>query len=635
MRRVGSTPTSGTKPTYDARLETATTLVDARVINEPHAAEVATRASHQTRLGPADILVFVGFIGIPLAVSPVLGDQFTGVKWYVLELLAIVWVLIEVLARKATPSPGFVRRHAKPLVALAGLTIVNSLRGGLEWAVEPLLARGTFVALAWCAYAHFSRNGLRTQAIQAALTVSSIVVIAVGLAQVLGLTRAMGLEPLLGLPAGDGRSATFGNVNMAAQFVGFALTVLVAHRAAHRAPAPRWRSLASDVLVATGLGYVFAVGSRSAMLASAASFAVIAVLTRRRGVGVASRRPLFVAAVVAVSLIGVAWSTGRLSGAPPFGAADHPLKAESLRLRSRLWKEAAELVRDHPLGVGSGNFAHAFLPYQLQDERLRSETIVYSSPHNEPLRALSEEGVPWCALAGYLLLQLGAAVRRQARARPWPLAAVIVAGGTAFLAVESAFQFPFAMAFGCLGAAMLLGLALSFLETDGGPAVTQRLGWRPAARLATIAAALVGAFALARLVRSDYLTGTDAPDAARPHEACQLNPRNLRACLNAAWLDARAGNRQDARVRAAAILDRSPYYYPAIKLLADESLAQGDVRAGCFHLWIYDSLFDGRSAEHDRLSALCDPALLDAFRGRAAVPGYERFPLTIPAGPAS
>lgn len=222
-------------------------------------------------------------------------------------------------------------------------------------------------------------------------------------------------------------------------------------------------------------------------------------------------------------------------------------------------------------------------------------------------------------LAGYLLLRLGAAVRRQAQARHWPLAAVIVAGGTAFLAVESAFQFPFAMAFGCLGAAMLLGLALSLLETDGRPAVPQPVAWRPAARLATIAAALVGAFALARLVRSDYLTGTAAPDAARPHEACDLNPRNLRACLNAAWLDARTGNRQDARVRAAAILDRSPYYYPAIKLLADESLAQGDVRAGCFHLWIYDSLFDGRSAEHDRLSALCDPALLDALAVASAV----------------
>lgn len=125
------------------------------------------------------------------------------------------------------------------------------------------------------------------------------------------------------------------------------------------------------------------------MLAVAAALAVIAVLTRR-GRGVASRRPLFVAAVVGVLLIGVAWSTGRLPGAPLIGAADHPLKAESLRLRTHLWKEAAELVRDHPLGVGSGNFVHAFLPYELRDERLRSEAIVYSSPHNELPRALSE-----------------------------------------------------------------------------------------------------------------------------------------------------------------------------------------------------------------------------------------------------
>jgi hypothetical protein len=599
------------------------------VISESHAAEAAAHAPHRIRFAPADTLVFIIFLSVPLAISPVLGDQFTGVKWYVVELLAIVWVLLEGLARAATPSPGFVRRHARPLVALAGLTIVNSLRAGFEWAVEPLLARVTFVALAWCSYAYFSRNGLRMQAIQAALTVSSIVVIAAGLAQVLGVTRAMGIEPLLGLTASDGRSATFGNVNMAAQFVGFALTVFVAHRA-QRARAPRWRSLTSDVLVATGLGYVFAVGSRSTMLAVAAAFAIIAVVTGRRGVGTASRRPLLVAAV-AVSLIGVAWSTGRLPVAPLVGAAFHPLKGESLRLRTRLWKETAELVRDHPLGVGSGNFVHAFLPYQLLDERLRSEAVVYRSPHNELLRALSEEGVLWCALAGYLLVSLGAAVRRQAQARHWPRAAVVVAGGTAFLAVESMFQFPFAMAFGCLAAAMLLGLALSFLETNDRPAATPPVGWRPAARLATIAAALVGAFALARLVQSDYLTG---PDAGRPHQACEINPRNLRACLDAAWLDARAGDRPAARIRIARVLDRSPYYYPAIKLLADDSLSQGDARAGCFHLWIYDSWFDGRSSEHDRLSSLCDPALLESFRGHATVPGHERFPLTVPAGRA-
>jgi O-antigen ligase len=558
-----------------------------------------------------DIPVTTAFLAIPLAVSPVLGDQFTAVKWYVLELLAIVWVVGEALARRGVPWPDFLKRHAGAVIALVVLTIANSLRTGLSWAVEPLLARATFVALAWCAFSYFERNGVETPAVRWGLTTALAVVIAIGLAQVLGVTRALGWEPLLGLTTGDGRSATFGNANMAAQFVGLALTLVVAHTAG-RAPRTT-RPWLGVLLMAAALTYLYLLGSRSALLGLAAGFAMVAVLTRRSGLP-----PLFrvmAIALVAAAAVAFASAGGGLAAA----------KAESVTLRLHVWQRTLALVVAHPLGVGSGNFVHAFLPYQLADERLRSEDVVYTHPHNELLRALAEEGILWVALASYLSLRLIAAVRARARREGWPGAGLLLAAGAAFLGVECTFQFPFSMAFGSLSAAFLLGLALSFVQ-GASEAATARSSHGTAFRVAAVAATLVATVAWGRLVLSDGLT-IDAP-----HRACALNPRNLRACLASAWLQMRDGDRNEARVRLADLLQRSPYYYPAIKLLAEDSLAQGDPRAGCFHLWVYDRLFGDRSSVHERLVEACPADLLDSFRSAVEVPGYRRFPLTVPAG---
>jgi hypothetical protein len=414
---------------------------------------------------------------------------------------------------------------------------------------------------------------------------------------------------------------------MAAQFVGFGLAILVALRATGEDAGARGRLLARDALVAAGAAYVLLLGARSAILATGVACAAVAVLSGARG-RAALRRPLLLAGAMAL-LLGVA-ALGNGQGRGWLVGVSGPLKAESLGRRLALLQQTALLVRDRPLGAGSGNFLHAFMPYQLRDERLRSETVVYGSPHNELLGALAEEGIVWCALAVYLLFRLAAEVRLRAQREGWPPMAVVVTAGAAFLAVEAAFQFPFRMAFGCLAAAALLGLAVSYAAgRDREPVVAPRrsVAWRVTG-LAVVAAAAVP---IVRLAASDYLAAA-AQAAPIQREACELNPRNMRACLRASWLEARNLNRRRARNRLAVLLDRSPYYYPAIKLLAEESLAQGDPRAGCFHLWIYDTLFGGGSSAHEELSRTCDAALLEGFRHHATVPGYTRFPMAVPAG---
>jgi hypothetical protein len=267
------------------------------------------------------------------------------------------------------------------------------------------------------------------------------------------------------------------------------------------------------------------------------------------------------------------------------------------------------MIRDQPLGVGSGNFVHAFIPYQERDDVLRDEKLLFSSPHNEYLRALAEEGFVSCALLAVLLFRLLAELQRShvidgRRSRT----AVLLGSMIVFTAVESLLQFPFALASACLMIAVMLGMALSFLEPGppGAPVPEGQSAPGPWMAGAAAAGACMGIM-LWRVGASDYLFANERASTAVQDRACQLNPRNVAACVDAAWLHARRGEGGVARPGLLAVLDRSPHYHPAIKLLGELTLALGDRNAGCRYLKTYDDLFEGHSSLHGKLAADCNP----------------------------
>jgi hypothetical protein len=188
-----------------------------------------------------------------------------------------------------------------------------------------------------------------------------------------------------------------------------------------------------------------------------------------------------------------------------------------------------------------------------------------------------------------------------------------------FLAVEAFFQFPFAMAFPALTAATMLGLAGACLAAT--PTA-------PRSRAGGVIAVMVFAFVafpLVRVMRAELLWVGAKDDVRAQEEACRLDPRRVEACTQAAWLRIRSGDHATGRRHLVDLLHRAPHYFPAIKLLGEDSMEEGDVRTGCFYLGLYDALFDGRSAFHDRLVAECPPAALEAAQ-RAPVPYYRAFP---------
>jgi hypothetical protein len=584
----------------------------------------------------ADGLILLLFLAVPLAASPCFWDQFTTVKWYVLEVLTAIWFLFEVLVYGQHGWPAFVRRWALAFLGLAGLVAWGNLRGGLGDAAAPLLERATFVLLVLCFFWYDARTGGRTAPLVAGTALATAAVDTVGLAQAFGATL------LRDLTAADKPSSFLGNVNMTAQYLGFAILILVAapsRRLAGGTPPlegpPSERSLGLRapsarqggasipqacrwVLIAVSLVYLFLLSSRSVLLAL---FCATAVYLAGRRISVRSILLLALASGLVAFLL----------QAGPARTVIQGLRANkwaSLEQRLTVGRATLQLIREHPLGVGSGNFAEALVPYRSRVGSPPSESLVFLHPHNEYLRVLAEEGVLVFLLAATLVFGLVRELRRRGEERPGAACPWLAPLGV-YLAVESFFQFPLALAYGALVAAALLGRALAALEpsASGDEAVASSPArstflWKSTA----LAASLLALLEVARVAGSEYLFVNRRDETEWQDRACGWNPRNRPACVQSAWLHARSGDSRGARERLLQVLDRAPYYLPAIKLLGEEALVGGERETGCLCLWIYDGLLRWQSSLHDRVQRTCDPMLIASFRARIAMPHYQRFP---------
>jgi hypothetical protein len=204
-----------------------------------------------------------------------------------------------------------------------------------------------------------------------------------------------------------------------------------------------------------------------------------------------------------------------------------------------------------------------------------------------------------------------------------------LAAGFTFYLVEACFQFPLDVAMGSLAIALLLGLAAACLEADAPNALPTGTGRRArgAAWIVSglVAASLVGVMSW-RVARSEWLFVNAPKDLRAQTEACRLNPRNLPACVTAAWLQGEAGEGAAAQATLTRVLQRSPYYFPAVKLLGEQALARGEREHACRYLWIYDEMFRRQSGVHHLLGRHCEATWLESYRATIPMPRYGVFP---------
>lgn len=546
----------------------------------------------------ARLAAFGLLAGVPLAVWTGFSEPFTPAKWGVLHLGAAA--LLVTLACGPHPAPQALVEARWPLALAGAVAVLGCFRGVGAPALDTLAERLTVAVAVTGLYWFLAREGD-----VAVRTVADATALATAATAVFGLLQAAGHSPWV-IGGSDQRSAFFGNANMAAQYLAAAVPLLLARRLG---PPRRAGAILLEAVLAGALAYAWVLGSRSALLAlalalatwlhaSPASRAVIA----RTGLG----------AVALVALVHSAEAPAP-TALSPIGVAH---KERSTTVRSGLWQATARLVADHPLGVGAGRFEESLPPYLVRGPLEPDETLVYRSPHSEPLRLLAEDG--WVMLP--LVLVLGFPVARHAMAgrRAEPLLAVLVLSLGLTVLVEATFQFPFALASGCLIAALTLALALRLGDAARPPgAGTPAWPW--------VAASAVALVLAGRVLNADRLSARGEGREAF-ERACTLDPRHHEACVMAAWRQVGEGDLRAARSTLEAVLRRAPYYAPALKLLGETDLWSGDREGGCLVLWLYDGLYRGASSVRRTLDAHCPLEMQRRFAAAVPRPHPPRLP---------
>ena len=383
---------------------------------------------------------------LPLFFFPELINLYRLPKEALLAFLAAVltWLWLLTFARQPGNGEGIRLPLLLPLTVYLVLNAISltgalNLYEGLRHVFYVVIGLGLF----WTAANAIDRE--RTIALFHWITITGTLV------SLLGIIQAWGAEiPYLvqvALP-----SSTFGNKNMAAQFMLFALPAAYVHFFSAREPAKEYLYAGMASLITTYLIYT---GTRAAWGATAFSLAVLWLVLRAKGSGegISSldrrKRVLLLGVVIFVTLM----NTLPRYLLPNFGAPSTAARFQSMlevetdpsgATRFAIWANSLAIFKDHPiLGVGKGNFQFYYPLYNRRVTRDPSFTVEEKAAeaHNDYIQLLAETGILGAAGFFWILFLLAKKSWQSISEKDLHLSGIVFAL-TAILA-EAFWDFPF------------------------------------------------------------------------------------------------------------------------------------------------------------------------------------------------
>ncbi|MCZ6626160.1 MAG: O-antigen ligase family protein [Deltaproteobacteria bacterium] len=280
------------------------------------------------------------------------------------------------------------------------------------------------------------------------------VVIAGGIVAFLGIVQAWGINIPTLLPiAGPG--STFGNKNMAAQYLLFVLPAAFYLLLSSSKPTREWLYAFLTALASTHFIYT---GTRAAWGAATAALIILWFSLRARGLTVqellslGKRKWSFLSGIM---VFAVAMNTIPPYFIPNFGGTPTLSRLQSMldvetdtdaQLRFAIWANTIAIFKDHPfLGVGKGNFQFIYPLYShrvIKDPSFSVE-VKAAEAHNDYLQLLAEIGFVGTGAFLWILILLARKYWRGLKANFQPS---ILAVGFALAAIllEAFWDFPFA-----------------------------------------------------------------------------------------------------------------------------------------------------------------------------------------------
>jgi hypothetical protein len=527
-------------------------------------------------------------------------------------LYALAWAGMLGFFFRQPVWPAWEKKEAWGFAGLAVLLLAHLFwfrPSGYEFSLSDRLSFFSLVLLSWRA---FATRALAWEDFRWPLAVSLWLVSTYGMYQTfkVGFGEEMPFSQV---------SSTFGHTNMAAQFVGLSLLLLWSiPRPAKGWP---WLPLLTSVV---SLAYLVFSRGRSALLA----FALGAGLMVCQAFWSANKKDrlrylalgggaLFFSGLL---LAGIQLSKGKTPG-EIISFSLFSGKSPLTYYRKDVWTQTVKMIQAHPLGVGVDRFAFEFLPFHKQGTTL-SYLDLATTPHNEILRYLAEDGIPLSLLFLSAYAWLFWRWRKARGTQLW-----VLAGPLIFLFSEMVFQFPLQIAPTVFLFALIVGAALAEVWRARPVKASKPLQLWFA--LFLLAFFVVGGRAIASRVLERSV------DQEWAKVGCRMVPSNWAACLNYVRVLLKNREYPQAREEVQAVLAAEPQNYAAMRHMAVVAQRQGDRLEACFYLWKYTETFNGQSNLSDAYELECPYKWRDYFRRKrpSQYYGRQKSPTLIPTLP--
>lgn len=387
--------------------------------------------------------------------------------------------------------------------------------------------------------------------------------------------------------------SSFGNINMAAQFVGISIFFQIYALTKYRKK--RLFQILLTLGLAISLVFIFYAFSRSVYGGVAISllFSLWLIPYKR------ARRWVLSAILLALLGIGI-YEVG--SYKDDIQKSKITVKKEgSTKQRLGIWKDTVALIKDKPLGVGVGYFEFAFIPYKtLEHGSPPLEDTIEKAPHSEMLRFLSEDGIIFTILGVLLLFRLAILFRRNFLGFLRDRKGCCVLSLFLFLIPEILVQFPLQTPFPFFIITIILGFCISrvLYANDAVEKVIVSNKFLSVVSFIYILIFLVYGFA--KYVEKNYSDNYKVVSLA-----CKVSPFDWRVCLLKGQIEFREERLTDSIKTANFELKKRKDNFVALELLAFSTYHQGKKEEGCRKIIEYDTIFKNRSSHHDFIKKNC------------------------------
>ncbi|MBM3468200.1 MAG: O-antigen ligase family protein [Alphaproteobacteria bacterium] len=503
--------------------------------------------------------------------------KFIYFKWLMNGALAIAglsWFLYE----KEIKFPNLSNRFWIILCALFAYKIAQELGSNISLISSSTLDKMTFISLILIGYNLFLKGKIRLNDILMGIFIGTLIFLILTVINVISSNNFNWYER-------NKLAGSFGNINIAAEFLGMSL-ILQLSTLCRKNINKIMTFFLYGLSIITSI-YLYFASCRSVFIALAMGIGALLYFK-----SVSKAKVFKWLSLVTISFCFL-YGTGSLfktsMSSEQTAWVPDLQKSVSTHTRYELVTATLQMILEHPWGVGAGEFEFAIMPYLHKMMPEFNENVIPHSPHNEYLRLIAEEGLPFTLL----LLALVAVLLYERRNKivfilhQYP----IIAAFFTFWMIQSVFQFPFTNGFSFLLFCIILAFALYKICPSSKSKKNIILPMNTTFLFTSIYSAL-----FACVFISEYLTLWQPHMSERSKIAYSLNSRNWYAGINHVHSLIDQQDYESARDILNTELKKRPHNFVALRYLIKISLLTKELYSVCGLMKQYDAYFNNKSS---------------------------------------